>query len=70
MGEVYRGTVLRWLGDKGFGFLRAADGGNLFVHENQLTDATALSVGQHVEYQVGTDKKGRTCAVSVKPLAR
>jgi len=45
MAEVFTGTVARWFGLKGYGFLTGEDGGDLFCHKSALTDCNALLDG-------------------------
>jgi len=54
------GSVKRWTGDRGFGFIRRANGGpDLFCHVRSLKDGIrTLTEGQTVEYTIHTTNKG------------
>jgi cold shock protein len=56
-----RGVVARLIRDRGFGFIRAQDGSEVFFHASTLPlDAfDALAEGQAVEYEPDTDTRGR-----------
>merc|ERR1712166_330238 len=59
------GVVLRW-NPKGFGFIQCdQDGEETFVHASALTDATMLSVGAKVEFDLTTDPQGKRRAEKV-----
>jgi CspA family cold shock protein len=55
-----RGTVKRIVRDRGFGFIRGADGKEIFFHRSALvgTDLRSLSEGQTVEYVPEEGPKG------------
>eukprot|EP00665_Eupelagonemidae_sp_cell47_P008957 gene8957-3636_t len=54
-----QGTVARWLDDRGFGFIRPADGSDeLFVHFSSFGGGS-LNEGQTVLYDVEPDVRGR-----------
>jgi cold shock CspA family protein len=55
------GTVKRWIGKKGFGFVAPADGGDtLFCHRSVFEDGQALEIGAPVMYVAGLDdQKGK-----------
>ena len=70
------GTVARWQDQRGFGFIKPADGGDdLFCHTSSITDGEALEEGSTVEYETGVDdRSGKNRAVNVtggcaKPMA-
>jgi len=62
-----KGTI-RQIIDRGFGFIKTAEGKDLFFHrkEFQGVEFSSLKIGQDVEYEIGQDKKGRTQAIKVK----
>jgi cold shock CspA family protein len=66
-GNVGRGIVRRWNYNKGFGFITASNGKDVFVHASQLPNAESgyLSEGLEVEYQEKEGKKGLE-ALSIK----
>ena len=59
------GVVLRW-NPKGFGFIQCdQDGEETFVHASAIQDATMLSVGAKVEFDLTTDPQGKRRAEKV-----
>lgn len=63
-----KGTIKRLIADCGFGFIRTAEGKDLFFHRNQLegVDYSSLREGQEVEFEVGRGRDGRLQAVRVR----
>ena len=63
-----KGTIRRLIEDQGFGFIRTAEGKDLFFHRNQLqgVNYSSLREGQQVEFEVGQDRNGRPQAVRVR----
>jgi CspA family cold shock protein len=51
------GTVKFFNNAKGFGFIKADSGEEIFVHANDLTDK--ITEGDHVEFEVQDGKKGK-----------
>jgi CspA family cold shock protein len=67
------GVIKKLVQDKGFGFISAADGGDVFFHHSVVADQkfAELTEGQKVDYTVeeGGPSKGKgPRAASVKPL--
>jgi CspA family cold shock protein len=61
------GTVKSFDVLKNFGFIAPADETrDVFVHRNDLVNATSLRRGDRVEFDVGRDERGRTRAVKVR----
>lgn len=63
-----RGTVKKWLEDRGFGFIRPADGGpDVFVHQRNLIGAAMLEQGELVEFEVAPSARvpGKNEAINV-----
>ncbi len=63
-----KGTIKKLIADKGFGFIHAEEGKDLFFHRNDLQgmDYSSLKEGQEVEYETGTGRDGRPQATKVK----
>ena len=53
--HMVKGTIRRLIADRGFGFIQAADGTDLFFHRNELeeVDYNSLTEGQQVEFEIG-----------------
>ena len=62
-----KGTI-RQVIDRGFGFIKAEDGKDIFFHRNQLegVEFSNLKTGQAVEFEMGQDKQSRPQAVKVR----
>jgi len=61
------GTVKSFDGLKNFGFIAPTDETHdVFVHRNDLVNATSLQRGDRVEFEVGKDERGRARAVKVR----
>ena len=62
-----KGTIARIM-DRGFGFIKTEEGGDLFFHSNVLegVEFNSLSQGQEVEFEKGQGRDGRPAAVKVK----
>jgi len=61
------GTVKWYDAEKGFGFLAAEDGDEVFVHASALEPGTTLRPGSRVEFGVVDGRKGKQ-ALSVTVL--
>ena len=62
-----KGTIARLM-DRGFGFIKTEQEGDLFFHSNSLegVEFNSLSEGQEVEFEKGQGRDGRPAAVNVK----
>jgi len=62
-----KGTIARLM-DRGFGFIKTEEGGDLFFHRNELegVEFNNLSEGQEVEFEKGQGRDGRPAAVKVR----
>lgn len=63
-----QGTIKRVIRDRGFGFIRSADGQEIFFHRSSLQQLNfdGLNEGESVEFEVERGEKGMR-AVSVRP---
>ncbi|MBK5134159.1 cold shock domain-containing protein [Candidatus Bathyarchaeota archaeon] len=62
------GTVAKWIGDRGFGFIKCEDGKEVFVHNSDIEGKSSLREGEKVEFEVTEGDKGPR-AVKVKPIS-
>ncbi|HVA00926.1 MAG TPA: cold shock domain-containing protein [Terriglobia bacterium] len=55
-----QGTIKRVIRDRGFGFIRAEDGKEIFFHRSSLQELNfeALTEGQAVEFEMEGGPKG------------
>lgn len=66
----FKGTLVDWKDDRGFGFIEPADGGSrIFCHLNAFEVRVRRPMpGDKVTYEVGQDTQGRMSAVRVRPV--
>lgn len=58
LGDRFKGKVLTWELNRGFGFIQPDDGSEkMFVHYSAIKDGTCLRVGDPVEYTKTFDKE-------------
>ncbi len=57
---MQKGTIKKLIRDRGFGFINAEDGREIFFHRNGLVDCDfdSLSEEQKVEFEVEKTPKG------------
>lgn len=57
---MYTGTIKKLVRNRGFGFISARDGREIFFHQNSLTDVKfdVLEEDQKVEFEVEKTYKG------------
>ncbi len=62
-----RGTIRRLM-DRGFGFIKGEEEGDLFFHRNDIegVEFGSLREGQEVEFEKGQGRDGRPQAVKVR----
>jgi len=65
------GTIKKLVSERGFGFIAAADGRELFFHQSGLVDVkmSSLTEGQAVSFDVEKAEKGPR-AVNVRIAAK
>ncbi len=63
-----KGTLVRWLGNKGFGFIKPEQGGgDIFIHISALKGINRKPiVGDIIHYEISTDANGKVRAVNAK----
>ena len=66
---LFKGVLVEWNDDRGFGFLEPAGGGErAFCHISAFARrARRPIVGDRVVYELGRDEKGRARARNIKP---
>ena len=59
-----QGTIKRVIRDRGFGFIRAADGQEIFFHRSALQNLNfeSLHEGDNVEFELERGEKGPRAA--------
>ncbi len=64
-----KGKIKKLVRDRGFGFISATDGREVFFHQSSLVDVEfdALTEDQEVEFEVEKSPKGAR-AINVKPV--
>ncbi len=62
------GTVAKWIGNRGFGFIKCEDGKEVFVHNSDIQGKSSLIEGEKVEFEVTQGDKGPRAA-KVKPVS-
>ena len=62
-----KGTIRRLM-DRGYGFIKTEQEGDLFFHRNDIegVEFNSLSEGQEVEFEMGQGRDGRPQAVKVR----
>jgi len=63
-----KGTVARWFGMRGCGFIKCEEGKEVFVHNSEIKGRSSLREGEKVEFEV-TDTSRGPRAVKVKPIS-
>ena len=65
-----QGTIKRVIRDRGFGFIRSADGQEIFFHRSSLQQLNfdSLKEGETVEFEMERGEKGPR-ATAVRPTA-
>ena len=65
------GTVKWFNTTKGYGFIEPSEGGkDVFVHISAVQNAglNGLADGQKINYEIETDRQGRSSAGSLEPV--
>ncbi|MCX6768094.1 MAG: cold shock domain-containing protein [Candidatus Micrarchaeota archaeon] len=53
-----KGKVKMFNTERGFGFITGEDGKDAYVHSSAIEGATALAVGDNVEYEIEAGERG------------
>lgn len=63
-----KGTIIRRISDRGFGFIRPVQGADLSFHRNEVqgADYASLGEGQEVEFEISKGRDGRAQAIKVR----
>ena len=63
-----KGKIGRLITDRAFGFIRTAEGKDLFFHRNELqgVDYSSLREGQQIEFEIGQGPNSCLRAVGVR----
>jgi Cold shock proteins len=57
--ERQTGTVIKWMPEKGFGFIQGSDGAQYFFHRSAvITDVDSLQISDAVSFISSTSPKG------------
>lgn len=67
-----KGKIVRLVRDRGFGFIRAEGGQEVFFHSTEVRDGdfNSLNEGESVEFDMGRDSRSnRERAVNVRVVA-
>jgi cold shock CspA family protein len=66
----FKGTLVDWKDDRGFGFIEPAEGGaRIFCHLKAFEVRVRRPIpGDKLTYEVGKDAQGRVNAVKVRPV--
>lgn len=66
--SFFTSKIVEWESQKGFGYLRH-DGKRLFLHRKDFAERHKRpAVGHKIAYTLGTDPKGRRCAIQARHL--
>ena len=63
-----KGTVTKWISDRGYGFIETKkQNDHVFVHSRDLVRAAYLQEGEKVQFEVEQTKQGPK-AIKVEPI--
>lgn len=67
----HQGTVMRWLDEKGFGFIQVGDDPSrqLFFHISDYQHTERPAIGEVVIFEIGQGRDTKPCAIHVRPYA-
>ena len=63
-----KGKVKWFSNQKGYGFITAEDGKDVFVHNSEIQGKNSLKVGEKVEFEITESPRGPR-ASNVKPIS-
>ena len=66
--EIKKGKLVRWIDEKGFGFIKPENGKNdIFIHISALKGISRKPIiGDLIHYQISSDSNGKIRAVNAK----
>jgi CspA family cold shock protein len=54
-----KGTIIRWLDGRGYGFIKPEEGGeDVFLHHSEVEDVYLIKEGKEVEFQIQDTYRG------------
>jgi CspA family cold shock protein len=54
-----KGTIIRWLAGRGYGFIKPEEGGeDVFLHHSEVEDVYLIKEGKEVEFQIQDTYRG------------
>lgn len=60
-----KGIIKKFIEDRGYGFIEAENGNEIFVHKNNMEKEVAIKEGDKVEFDIEQNEKGPS-ALNVK----
>ncbi len=65
---IEKGKLVRWIGNKGFGFIKPDNGhSDIFIHISGLSGSSRPPIiGDIIIYEIGSDHNGKTRAVNAR----
>jgi len=65
--EIKKGRLVRWVDEKGFGFIKPENGKDVFIHISALKGMSRKPIiGDLIHYQISSDSNGKVRAVNAK----
>lgn len=66
--SIQTGQIYQWNDAKGFGFIKAENGAEVFFHISAFKGSGRPQVGSQVQFRLGVDQNNRSRALEVTPL--
>jgi cold shock CspA family protein len=62
---IEKGKLVRWIDEKGFGFIKPENGGNdVFIHISSLKSSRKPIIGDTILYEINIDANGKLQAIN------